>query len=357
MNTSALPKIDRRIPKLGVFLISILFYVVIMPLNWVLTKIGLGSVLVKMMNRRQTSAKLAQVFQDYEPTAHDVFVSTFSKSGTNWMMQIAHQIAFRGAGEYAHIHDVICWPDMGAKRSKRIAIPLDDKQVQQASPTGLRVIKTHLSVHYVPYSDKARYLVVIRDPKEIFVSSYFFAGGAAGPLMPKPQVWFDLFLTDKFPMNFGNTWAEHTASYWALKDKPNVCVLLFRDMKKDLPGAIRKVADVLGVQLTEAEMNAVAKKSTFSYMSGIEDKFTPMPKGTLPWGDGLKMMREGKVGNAKELLTSDQQKLIDAHFAQEFDRLGSDFPYRELFALKNVKTDPDTRKDAPNSQASIRSNA
>jgi hypothetical protein len=92
-------------------------------------------------------------------------------------------------------------------------------------------------------------------------------------------------------------------------------------------------------------------------MSGIEDKVTPMPKGTLPWGDGLKMMREGKVGNAKELLTSDQQKLIDAHFAQEFDRLGSDFPYRELFALKNVKTDPDTRKDAPNSQASIRSNA
>jgi hypothetical protein len=354
MNTSALPKIDRRIPKLGVFLIAILFYVVIMPLNWVLTKIGLGSVLVKMMNRRQTSAKIAKVFEGYEPTTHDVFVSTFSKSGTNWMMQIAHQIAFRGDGEYAHIHDVICWPDMGPKRSKRIAIPLNDERVQQVSPTGLRVIKTHLSANYVPYSDKARYLVVIRDPKEVFVSSYFFAGGAAGPLMPKPDVWFDLFLTDNFPMDFGNTWAEHTASYWALKDKPNVLVLLFRDMKKDLPGAIRKVADVMGVHLSDAELNAVLEKSTFAYMSSIEDKFTPMPKGTLPWGDGLKMMRAGKSGNAKELLTPEQQKRIDAHFEQAFSRLGSDFPYREYFALADAKTGPDTRKDAPNSQASTR---
>jgi hypothetical protein len=335
MTTSSLPKLDRRISKRGVLLISILFYGVIMPLHWVLTKVGLESFLVRMMNPGKKSGRYKKIFLDYEPTSHDVFVSTFSKSGTNWMMQIAHQVAWRGGGDYAHIHDVICWPDMGEKGSRGIAISLGDKKVQECSPTGLRVVKTHLSANYVPYSDKARYLIVIRDPKEILVSSYFFAGGVAGPLMPKPEVWLNLFLTDRFPLDFGNTWAAHTASYWALRDKPNVLVLLFRDMKDDLPGAVRKVADVLGVQLSSAEMNAVTEQSTFPCMKNIEDKFTPIPKGTLPWGNGLEMMRQGKSGNSREMLTLEQQHLIDAHFQQELARLGSDFPYQRLFALPN----------------------
>ncbi len=332
---SALPKLDRRVSKVGILVISIVFYGVIVPLNWVLTRLGFESALVRLMTRAQNRGRFEKIFQGYEPTAGDVFVSTFAKSGTNWMMQIAHQIAFRGAGEYAHIHDVISWPDMGPKRSKRISISLNDKRVQEASPTHLRVIKTHLAARYVPYNDKARYLVVVRDPKEVLVSSYYFAGGAAGPLMPKFDVWFELFLTERFPLNFGSTWAAHTAGYWALRDEPNVLVLLFGDMKRDLRAAVEQVADVLGVALTSAETNAVLEKSTFSYMSAIEDKFTPMPKGTLPWGEGLKMMREGKTGRSGEVLTPEQQRRIDAHFSQELRSLGSDFPYDALFCPGN----------------------
>jgi hypothetical protein len=76
----------------------------------------------------------------------------------------------------------------------------------------------------------------------------------------------------------------------------------------------------------------VLQRSTFSYMSSIENKFTPMPKGTLPWGDGLKMMRQGQSGRSSEMLTLDQRKRIDAHFQEELERLGSDFPYARLFA-------------------------
>jgi len=332
MNTSSLPRLDRRIPRSRIFLLSIIFYGVVMPLNWLLTRLGFDSALVSLMNRATAGGRVEKVFQGYEPTASDVFVSTFAKSGTNWMMQIAHQVAFRGAGDYAHIHDVISWPDMGGRRNQRMAVSLEDKRVQEASPTKLRVIKTHLAARYVPYNEKARYLVVIRDPKEILVSSYHFAGGAAGPLMPKPDVWFELFLTNRFPLNFGSTWAEHTAGYWAQRHRPNVRVLLFQDMKRDLQGAVQQVADVLGVQLTSAELSAVIERSTFAYMSSIEDKFTPVPKGTLPWGDGLKMMRQGQSGRSSEMLTLEQRNRIDAHFQEELRRLGSDFPYAQWFA-------------------------
>ena len=47
----------------------------------------------------------------YQPTEHDVFVVTYVKSGTNWMMQLAHQLLFTASGEYEHIHCVVAWPD------------------------------------------------------------------------------------------------------------------------------------------------------------------------------------------------------------------------------------------------------
>jgi len=343
VNTVSLPQLDRQISKIGVIVLVILFNVVARPLNWVLVKLGREPLLATLMGR--SGRHFDKAFAGYAPTAHDVFVTTFAKSGTNWMMQIAHQIAFRGAGEYAHIHDVICWPDLGPRRARRMAIPLSDTRVQAASPTGLRVIKTHLAASRVPFSDKARYLVVVRDPKEVLVSSYFFAAGVAGPLMPSADTWFELFFSDRFPFNFGNSWAEHTASYWALRDKPNVLVLLFREMKQDLPGAVRKVADLLDVRLTEAEMSAVIEKSTFSFMKTIEHKFTLLPKGALPWGEGLTMMREGRSGNSKELLTPAQQRRIDAWCAQELERLGSDFPYERIFALPGASqaSEPSSR--------------
>ena len=36
---------------------------------------------------------------------------TFAKSGTNWAMQIAHQLIYHGKGEFDHLHDIVPWPD------------------------------------------------------------------------------------------------------------------------------------------------------------------------------------------------------------------------------------------------------
>lgn len=64
-------------------------------------------------------------------------------------------------------------------------MPLDDERPRLSAPTGLRVIKTHLSFDALPYSPTARYLCVVRDPKSVFVASYYFTRGIImGPLMP-----------------------------------------------------------------------------------------------------------------------------------------------------------------------------
>ena len=85
----------------------------------------------------------------------------------------------------------------------------------------------------------------------------------------------------------------------------------------------------LGTDSTEQTLAKVAEKSAFAYMKAIDDKFLPFPKGTMPWGD-MEMMRQGKTGNSRELLSIEQQQGIDAWCRAELRRLGSDFPYAQF---------------------------
>ena len=278
--------------------------------------------------QQQFDKELCKAFDDYTPAARDVIVSTFSKSGTNWTLQMTHQIAFLGEGEFANIHDVVPWPEFNVMTKGRLAIPLEDTRVGDASPTNRRVIKTHLSAGYIPFNDQARYITVIRDPKDIFVSSFYFAQGFFGALVPDVDRWLDAFLSDKFPLAFAASWSQHLHSFWALRHKPNVLILSFKAMKADLPGTVKQVAQFMDVELTDPQLTKVIEKCRFDYMKAIDDRFVPMKKGALPWLTAS-MMRQGKEGNSKELITPAQQQRIDQYFMQELAALGSDFPYGE----------------------------
>ena len=59
--------------------------------------------------------------------------------------------------------------------------------------------------------------------------------------------------------------------WWPLRDKPNVLMLHFSDMKKDHEGSIRKIADFLGFsdKLSEQQWAKVLLRETFSRAHGI----------------------------------------------------------------------------------------
>ncbi len=331
MTTQTIPAIKRTTSRNIMWIMAIPYYLLLVPFNWFMSVIGKPGFLFLFVGKRGRNPKrLNKVFADYTPVSGDIFVSTFSKSGTNWMMQIAHQIAWHGEGEFENIHDAVAWPDSPSSRAQKAITPLHSDSIRKMSPTGMRVIKTHLSAHYVPFNDLAKYLIVIRDPKEVFVSSYPFVGSLAGPIMPSVDVWLGQFLTKYWSMNFGNTWAEHTASYWALRDKPNVLVCSYTKLKQDPEAGIRKVAETLGVELTEEELAKVIHRSSVQYMKSINHKFNPMGGNSLPWGSNFVMIRKGETGNSSEMISREQQIRIDQHFMQELKDLNSDFPYEEF---------------------------
>jgi hypothetical protein len=318
-----------------------------LPMQW-LVALGMNGVMRPLMRGLETigradrflSSMAAQgrkrqeqnPFVRYTPGPHDVVVMTFPKSGTNWMMQIAHQLIHHGKGEYDHIHDLIPWPDIETMPGfmRRYAVPLAQATAWESSPERKRVIKTHFNWDLIPYSPDARYIAVIRDPKDVFVSSYFFLrDGLYGGAMPKVDTWYRGYLSKNFMM--GGSWGINAAGYWAARQRPNVLVLSFKSMKKDLRATVKTVAAFLGIAASEALIDEVYRLSTFDYMKSIDHKFN-MGK-LIPWREAGAMIRKGRQSGSAELLTPAQQREIDAHFQAELRELGSHFPYAEFCEL------------------------
>lgn len=273
--------------------------------------------LVSMGNRMGA----VNVFGDYIPTENDIIIACNSRSGTHWMMQIALQIAHLGQADYDYIYDIVSWPDF----LPGVAIKLTENP--PSSPTGLRVIKTHAPAKSVPINDAAKYITVIRDPKEVLVSMYHWAPQAfafLGLQTGTPDDWIEKFLKNQIP---GGWWSEHTASWWALRNNPNVHIITFNDLKTDSNREIDRVCEFLGVDLNPAQRQQVIEKSSFDYMKAINDKFSPIIGGT----DKIDVVRQGNTGSGKTLFTKAQLDRVDAYCRSELQRLDSDFPYDEVF--------------------------
>lgn len=296
-------------------------YAVLLPLTKLLTLFSLWPKISAIVINKAISRGL----RGYVPISGDVLVCSYFKTGTNWAMYIALQIAHRGRAEFEHIHDVVPWPEMPP--GGRFAIDTADRETWHANESGLGVVKVHLPITQIPFVPEARYLCVVRDPKDVFVSSYFFVRDVAfGFLMPSVDAWLDLFLSPHTPLG---SWAAHLDSCWRVRSHPNVLFLTYEDMKKDTRAAVSTIAALMGVRLNDEDIDSITALVQINEMKRIGHKFdVPGP----PWApsEGA-MIRTGQSGNAGSLISAAQQQRIDAYWHAELQQLGSDFPYEEIY--------------------------
>jgi hypothetical protein len=302
---------------------SIPVYALLLPLAKLLELVGWWPKLMALGMRRMMND-----FAGYAPSAHDVLVCSYFKTGTNWTMQMVAQIAHRGRAEFDHVHDLVPWLEL--PEAYGYAVPVSDERAWRNAPTGLRAIKTHLPFSRLTYSPHARYVWVVRDPKDVFVSSYHFMRSTVlGPLMPTVPRWLDLFLSEHA---YTGSWAEHVDGGWRRRHEDNVLFLTYEGMKADLRGTVERIAAFMFVDLTPAELENVVRRSSYEFMKAVGHKFDTRglsPPWAAPRGA---MVRRGERGSAAELLSPADQQRIDAYWRAELAKRGSDFPYDEMFA-------------------------
>ena len=266
-----------------------------------------------------------RMLKGYIPSERDLFVATYPKSGTNWAMQMATQLAWAGEAEFKHIHDLVPWPDAAFPH----IAALEDRG-WQAAPHPLHVIKTSAKWSHLPITSGARFLAVIRDPKEVVVSSYHFILGIFDLKdQVSPEAWVELFLSDSAP---GGPWADHTASVWQQRHRDNVKVLMFPRIKEDLTGAVDEVAAFVGIDLPAAGREAVVARCGLPWMKAHESRFSPPILKFRRSAEPTKMIRRGVSGDSRELLSRALRQAVDDWTIQRLRTLGSDFPYEAWFA-------------------------
>lgn len=268
-------------------------------------------------------------FDGYTPRAGDIFASAYFKAGTNWVMYICHQIAQLGQAEFDHIQDIMPWPDAA---EPRYWLSLDDP-APYASPTGYRTIKSHLPATALPLSDQANYIGVTRDPKDCAASAWHYVRTILlGPAMPPPDTWLKQFASDD--ALFGR-WDVFTASWHAAADKATVLFLRFEEIRADPAAAIDRIATFLGIDMLPQERARVIEATDFNRMREINAKFYPVRQSLWTDPEG-KIIRKGTVGDGQSLFSPESLAWFDQQMATGLARLGSDFPYDDIYGLRTA---------------------
>ncbi len=258
----------------------------------------------------------------------DIIVGTYAKSGTTWTQQIVGQLVFVG-DENVAMHDLSPWLDL---RVPEASVKLAQLEAQ----TNRRVIKTHLPVDALVFSPSAKYLYVARDGRDVFMSWYHHhlsgnalwyqllndTPGRVGPPLdpPDPDIhrYFGGWLErDGYPI--WSFW-DNIASWWAIRDLPNVRLVHFSRLKADLPGEMRAIADFLDIDVPDDRWAAIVEHCGFDYMKAHADQVAPLG-GAIFEGGAETFMYKGINGRWKDVLSDAESA---AYEAKALEMLGPD---------------------------------
>jgi aryl sulfotransferase len=194
-------------------------------------------------------------------------------------------------------------------------------EIERAFPVNVHKLLTPSRLHTC--RDPLRYIYIGRDGRDVAWSMYNYhasanetwyaklndSPGLVGPPIGRPvdnvlQYYREWISGNGYP--WWPFW-ENVRSWWAIRGLPNVHMLHFHNLKKDLPGEIRKLAMFLEIPIDERKWDAVVEHCTFEYMK--MNATASVPLGGAFWDGGAQaFIHKGTNGRWKEQLTEEDVK-------------------------------------------------
>lgn len=254
----------------------------------------------------------------------DVIVATPAKSGTTWMQTICVSLVLGPPPWGRPLADISPWLDMNIE-------PVDQVHARLEAQTHRRVIKSHTPLDGLPSHPGVRYVCVGRDPRDVALSWDGHARNAdseqtvrarvravgmddlaelgidpANPPAPPPEdpaERFCLFVdNEKLSVEGGSFlgFATHMRQAWEARNRDDVLLVHYADLRADLAGEMRRVAAFLGIDVDETDWPALVEAAGFDAMRARADDLAPgTPSGI--WKDNRQFFAEARLGGWRSL--------------------------------------------------------
>lgn len=253
----------------------------------------------------------------------DIVVADPFKAGTTWTQRILQQILSNGEEHDAGLSDTSPWLDSSWGNHAEMLDVLNE----QRAAGSRRVIKSHLPADALPIAPEARYVFVGRNGKDLGISFHNYLDNFSESTMDEINRIHAEWSGDPTPLvipgdmqQFFDLWLETNgyqccdlldimASWWKLKDEPNVLLVHYTNLRDDLPGQIARIAKFLAVDPDSLRMDAIVKHCSFDYMSGHAEKMAPF--GGEHMSSAKAFFHKGPKRDFRTELTAEQIERFD----------------------------------------------
>jgi aryl sulfotransferase len=253
----------------------------------------------------------------------DVFITTAYKAGTTWTQRIMASLILGPGPLYASLLEISPWVDA------RFFAPLETVLEQLDAQEHRRFVKSHLAADGLRFFPEAKYIVVGRDTRDVFMSLYNHYAGYTqlaydlfndadrpGPELPRcpdsPQElwprwisegWFD-WEPDGWPF-----WSHshHLATWWDVRDLPNVLLVHYADLKADTETEMRRIAAFCDIDVDERAWPDLVASVGFEAM---REEGRQSPMAMVFEGGADRFYFKATNGRWRDVLTDDD---LDAY--------------------------------------------
>ena len=279
--------------------------------------------------------KFQHRYKNWKVRPDDIYVLTFPKCGTTWTKELVWLLQNDyNLDEAKSAHIDLRFPLLESyilldfiKEELSISLEADALKKLEDMPSP-RLIQSHLHLCLLPDDliDKSKVVICLRNPKDTVVSYYHFVKlashfGYEGDF----PTFFNLFMDD---LVVYCPYFEFVKEAWQRRNHPNVCLLFFEDMKKDLATSVRKVAKYLGKEIRDEKMEELLDHLSFKKMK--HNPAVNYEEGTRKeiYTGGGHFMRKGEVGDWKNYFTDEMNKRMDEAIEKHFKPIGLEFQYK-----------------------------
>ena len=152
------------------------------------------------------------------------------------------------------------------------------------------------------------------------------SSGRVGPPIERPpddirQYWLDWMELDGHP--FWPFW-DNVRTWWAIRELPNVHFVHFAELKRDMPGEMRRLAEFLGIPIDEARWPTILEYCSFDWMKQNATKSVPL--GGAFWDAGAQVfIHKGVNGRWMDVLSKDDSRAYEARAVRELGKECADW--------------------------------